>query len=458
MIMKHLEIENKYLLSYKKAVDFIKRLGSCSIKDIEQIYFSYSPKSTKRVRRVNDKYILTVKKGDGKVREEYEKEITRKKYKKFKKKRIGRVIKKRRYVFGFDGLTYELDIFKGSLKGLAYLEVEFDNVDKMKDFVLPESLQRIVKKDVSSDRKYTNAFLAVSIKKYNNIDKIFKKIEKNHKKFKFKPKKEINISDYLRIWLYHYLILAKNYAFDFAKSDNEEDLHQFRVNIRRIRSLLYSFREIFSKEIYQKLSSSLKSIAQKTNQKRDIDVFIISLKKEKEFYKEFYEYLKNEQTHQKNEIELFIMSDKFKNILFDLETVLKDSDGFYTNIYAYLPAKIFVKKSFKKLHKKIQKSLLELTSSKPIEEYHKVRIKIKKLRYLVETFSYFIKEKSVKQTLKTLQESFGNLNDTHKQIIILRDYLQKYPNDTAIQELLEKLELNLQDIKNDISSKTGFNL
>ena len=456
--MKHLEIENKYLLSHKKAVDFIKTLTNYSTKDIKQIYFAYSTKSTKRVRKVDDKYILTVKKGDGKVREEYKKEITKKRYKKFKKKKIGRVIKKRRYVFELDGYTYELDIFKGSLKGLAYLEVEFNSIEKMKNFTLPESLQKIVKKDVSGDRRYTNAFLAVSIKEYKNIGKIFKKIEKNPKKFKFKPKEEINIYDCLRVWLYRYMVLAKNYAFDFTESDNEEDLHQFRVNIRRIRSLLYSFREIFSEDIYKKLNSSLKYIAQKTNLKRDIDVFLISLEKDKEFYESLYHYLKNEQTFQKNEIEIFIQSDKFKDILFDLEAFLKDGNGFYANTYAYLPAKTYTKMSFKKLYKKIKKSSSNLTPLSPIDKFHKIRIKIKKLRYLVETFSYFIKEKSVKQTLKILQESFGNLNDTHKQIIILRNFLQKYPNDMTAQKLLKKLELNLQNIKVEICSKSAFNL
>jgi len=337
---------------------------------------------------------------------------------------------------------------------LAYLEVEFDSVENMNNFTLPKMLQKIIKKDVSNDRKYTNAFLATSIKEYKNIDKIFKKIENNPKKFQFKPKGKINIYDYLRIWLYCYLMLSKKYALDFTKSEDEEDLHQFRVNIRRIRSLLYSFREIFSKEIYKKLNSSLKSIAQKTNLKRDIDVFLISLENEKELYKDFYEYLKNEQTHQKTEIKNFIKSDKFKNILFDLEIFLKDENGFYTNIYAYLPAKTYAKMSFKKLYKRIKKCSSELNPLLPIDKFHKIRIKIKKLRYLVETFSYFIKEKNIKHTLKTLQESYGNLNDTSIQIIILENYLQNHLDDTSAQELLNALKLKLQNIK----SQSVFNL
>ncbi len=163
--MKHLEIENKYLLSHKKAVNFIKTLTNYSTKDIEQIYFAYSTKSTKRARKVDGKYILTIKKGDGKVRKEYEKEISRQKYKKLKKMRIGRTIKKTRYIFNLSGYTFELDIFKGSLKGLAYLEVEFDSIKQMKNFTLPKVLKKITKRDVSNDKRYTNAFLAIKSSK-----------------------------------------------------------------------------------------------------------------------------------------------------------------------------------------------------------------------------------------------------------------------------------------------------
>ena len=159
--MKHLEIENKYLLSYNKTLKFIKSLSNYKAHKIKQFYLSCTPKATKRVRKVDGKYILTVKKGSGKIRKEKEKEINKKRYKKLKKSKIGRTIKKIRYVFELEGHTYELDIFRGDLKGLAYLEIEFSDIRQMQNFTLPKILRKIVKKDVSNDKRYTNAFLAI---------------------------------------------------------------------------------------------------------------------------------------------------------------------------------------------------------------------------------------------------------------------------------------------------------
>jgi len=175
IIMKHLEIENKYLLSHKKALRFVKRLEYFSVQKIEQAYCQSSDDITKRVRKIGKStYILTIKKGSGKVREEYEKYISRRRYKKLKKKRIGKVIKKKRYVFELDGYVFELDIFKGTLKGLAFLEVEFDSTKKLDSFVLPKPLKKMVIKDVSDDKRFTNASLATNIKKRKDLKQLLK--------------------------------------------------------------------------------------------------------------------------------------------------------------------------------------------------------------------------------------------------------------------------------------------
>lgn len=162
--MKHLEIENKYILSYNKALKFVKSLPSYKVYKIEQSYLSNEANKTKRVRKIDNKYILTIKKGEGRIKEEREKYISKKRYKKLKKRKIGHTIKKRRYLFKLGSFTYELDIFRGSLKGLAYLEIEFKNAKQMKKFTLPKRVKKIVKKDVSGDKRYSNAFLATNIK------------------------------------------------------------------------------------------------------------------------------------------------------------------------------------------------------------------------------------------------------------------------------------------------------
>lgn len=452
--MKHLEIENKYLLSYEKALDFINSLSKYSVKKMEQAYFSYTPKSTKRVRKSDNRYILTVKKGSGRIREEFEKNISQKKYKKLKKKKIGKTIKKNRYIFDIDGHKYELDIFKGALKGLAFLEIEFKNEEELKSFTLPSPLKNIIIKDVSEDRSYTNAFLAVAVHSIKDTGEVFEKIENNPVGYEFKPKKKINIHDYLRIKLFGYLMLIKYYTDRFLESGDDEDLHQFRVNIRKTRSILWSFREIFDEDIYQNLSSSLKAAANRTNQKRDTDVFLNFLEKYKKNHEGFYEYLKHLQDIQKEEIGVFFNSKELIKTLFDLELFLKDEEGFFINSYGYMPSYTLGKQKIKKLSKDVKHLTKKLSPVDPIEKYHKIRIKIKKLRYLLETFSFYADNKKIRKTVKKLQDSFGALNDTYNHIMILNGYISEHQSDSKnLELLLSILETRLQDNKTSIIRK-----
>jgi CHAD domain-containing protein/CYTH domain-containing protein len=452
--MKHLEIENKYLLSYEKALDFINSLREYNVEKIEQAYFSYSPKSTKRVRKSNDKYILTIKKGSGRIREEFEKNISKKKYKKLIKKKIGRTIKKNRYIFELEGYKFELDIFKKSLKGLAFLEIEFKDEKEQKSFTPPNPLKEIIIKDVSEDRSYTNAFLAISMPDIKDINKIFKKIELNPSGYKFKPGKKINIHNFLMIRLYGYLMLAKHHADQFSTRGDDEDLHQFRVNIRKIRSLLWSFREILDKNIYLKLSASLKSAANRTNQKRDTDVFLTFLEKYKKDYKEFYSHLKQKQSLLKEDIGAFFNSKELEKTVFDLELFLKDENGFFINSFGYISSCFVGQQKIKNLSKKVKHLTEKLSSADSIEKYHKIRIKIKKLRYLLETFSFCINDKKTRSFVKKLQDSFGILNDTYNHIMILNRYISSHQNGSKnLELLLSILETRLQDNKTSIIRK-----
>jgi len=80
-------------------------LESCNKIEIEQGYISNKP--TIRIRKADEKYILTVKskfgirknEGDPIVNNEHEFEITEKEYENLKKKIDGRVLRKTRYLF-----------------------------------------------------------------------------------------------------------------------------------------------------------------------------------------------------------------------------------------------------------------------------------------------------------------------------------------------------------------------
>ena len=163
--MDHLEIERKFVL---RKCDLPKDLKKYKHATIEQAFISIFP--CIRIRRLGDKYYLTIKSTIDKndlVRNEYEIEISKKDYIALSKKCSGRVIKKERYFIPYKGHTFELNIYAKEFKGFIDVEVEFDSVKKAKEFVPPSWFYR----EVTGIKAYNNTGLSIC-KKPEDIVKL----------------------------------------------------------------------------------------------------------------------------------------------------------------------------------------------------------------------------------------------------------------------------------------------
>jgi CYTH domain-containing protein len=140
-----MEIERKFLV--KKLPD----LSKYDYVDIEQGYLCTHP--VVRIRKKNDKFILTYKGSGLMAREEIEAELTEDAYKHLRDKIDGHPITKRRYLIPFEPYTIELDVFEGHKSGLIMAEVEFPTIEEANNFVPPEWFGE----DVTQDRSYHNS-------------------------------------------------------------------------------------------------------------------------------------------------------------------------------------------------------------------------------------------------------------------------------------------------------------
>ena len=140
-----MEIERKFL------VKDLPDLSQYEYIDIEQGYLSTNP--VVRIRKKNDKYILTYKGSGLMVREEIEAALTQEAYEHLLKKIDGHPITKRRYLIPFESHTIELDVFSGHMEGLIMAEVEFASADAAKNFEPPVWFGD----DVTEDRRYHNS-------------------------------------------------------------------------------------------------------------------------------------------------------------------------------------------------------------------------------------------------------------------------------------------------------------
>ena len=147
-----MEIERKYLID---EIPFDLKDYSCKV--IEQGYLNTDP--VVRVRRSNDKYILTYKGSGLMVREEYNLPLNKEAYEHLLTKADGIILTKKRYMIpvpGSDHLTIELDVFEGHYHGLILAEVEFASEEEAKAFNPPAWFGE----DVTLSGEYHNSRLS----------------------------------------------------------------------------------------------------------------------------------------------------------------------------------------------------------------------------------------------------------------------------------------------------------
>ncbi len=149
--MADLEIERKFLVA--RLPPELPEGG----RAIAQGYVAVAgDRSEVRVRSIGDEHRLTVKAGEGEVREEAEIAISRALFDALWPLTEGRRVEKVRREVALDGLTAELDVFGGELAGLLIVEVEFPSVAAAEAFSLPAWFGE----EVTDDRAYRNQSLA----------------------------------------------------------------------------------------------------------------------------------------------------------------------------------------------------------------------------------------------------------------------------------------------------------
>jgi CYTH domain-containing protein len=119
-----------------------------------------------RLRRIvtpsgDERFVHTVKRGSGIVREETEREITRAEFERSWPRTEGRRLSKVRLRVREAGFVWELDRFHDLVRNgapLAMLEVELS--DASQEVALPAWLAPHVEREISNDARYRNAALA----------------------------------------------------------------------------------------------------------------------------------------------------------------------------------------------------------------------------------------------------------------------------------------------------------
>jgi CHAD domain-containing protein/CYTH domain-containing protein len=435
------EIERKYLLQ-DSILSLINKYALKKHK-ITQFYTTITPQKGVRYRQMDDRYFKTVKHGTGASRKEKEIEISKKKFKKRFKDHIKETIQKERYFFDFEEKEYSIDVFKKGLKGLYILEIEFPDIKAFETFELPKILQMHVIKDVSFDESFKNKNFVLHGKPETvfKLDSIFAELEtlnSDELDAYFIP--NLSPIDALRVILYKFSLSILLYKEHILLYDNPEDLHQFRINIRKSRAFLKEFDFLFPKKEHTYFNDSLSSFGTQTNHKRDLDVIKERLKEVDTDHDVIQEDIKEQREQEQQKIEVMLKSETFENFFHFYQNALK-KETLLSSYNTGGTIEITARKVIKDLHLSIIKKIEELEKDFDEKKLHKIRISFKKLRYLLEEFQHIFGEEKIEKMIekgKKLQTLLGDFNDTVNQCKLLHNYFKSKKKSISHSKELER--------------------
>lgn len=251
------EIERKFLVR-----ELPPNLDSCPSEEIEQGYLAIDGDVELRVRRSDgNKTVLTLKAGGGESRLEEEFEIDPSRFGALWPLTRGRRLRKVRHrIPAGDGLTFELDVYGGSLAGLRVVEIEFPTEEASAAFRPPAW----VGKEVTGDSAYKNQALAQREARAR-ADRVFR------------LRRDESVPAGIR------RIAAGQIEeiLDRIEGRTDEELgtavHESRKSLKRLRALVRLVRTEIGDEAYRRENSTFRELGRVLSGSRDSQVLVGAL-------------------------------------------------------------------------------------------------------------------------------------------------------------------------------------
>ncbi len=136
-MVDEIELERTYLV--KRLPKGIER---CESREMLDIYLpSLARHPVLRIRKAGEKMAITkkqpVKEGDASRQLEQTIPLSEEEFGELSTM-VGKRIWKTRYDYNYNGRTAEIDVFRGKLKGLVLADFEFDSIEEMAKFAIPD--------------------------------------------------------------------------------------------------------------------------------------------------------------------------------------------------------------------------------------------------------------------------------------------------------------------------------
>ncbi len=215
-----------------------------------------------------------------------------------------------------------------------------------------------------------------------------------------------------------------------------EFLHDFRVSVRRARSLLSQMKGVLDAGTTANLQQRLKAMGGVTGNVRDLDVYLLKKKEYMAMVPDFlqpgigklFRTLQQKRRYAKDRMIRAMAAADFKAALSDLDAFVGSDPSAHADApRSSLPIGELAKAVIYKRFRRIIRKGGHVSASTPDVRLHDLRIDCKKLRYLLEFFTSLFPEDQMKtrvKQLRQLQENLGDFNDLSVQQDFLIKHLQ----------------------------------
>ena len=232
------------------------------------------------------------------------------------------------------------------------------------------------------------------------------------------------------------LARARRNEIGIFQDADAEFLHKYRVSLRKTRSLLSLFKDVFPDAKTVEWKKKLGDLSRTTNPLRDLDVFFLSKETLQEFLPVslrsgldvFLEKLSKARRKESLKVAALVKSASYNSVVTRLETQWREALTLDASASSDLPISKVAGKAITKCFGRIRKIYTQLDIQTPDENVHVLRIECKKMRYLLESFGRLFSDcdiERINRQLAKLQNRLGRYNDISIQQVYLLEFSKK---------------------------------
>lgn len=219
-----------------------------------------------------------------------------------------------------------------------------------------------------------------------------------------------------------YLSVARQNEPGTIADFDTEFLHDYRVALRKIRSVLSLFKGVYGDAATAELKQRFSDLMAPTGALRDLDVYLL----EQDYYFDMlpenlheglrlmFETFATDRKDALTTVTKRLKSVAYNREMAELQVMFETPGEIVQGPQGGLTVGDYAKRLIWKRYRKVCKTAAKIDDKTPDEEVHELRISCKKLRYLIEFFAPQFdgaEIKAILKPLKKLQDNLGLFND-----------------------------------------------